>query len=61
MSGQSKRKNVTMSIDSGIHKDFKLECLKNDNEMSLMIENFMKNYISASRKLHAERKQVTNE
>lgn len=50
-----KRKNVTISVNSTVHRDFKIECIKNSNEMSVVIENFMKNYISASKKLHAER------
>lgn len=49
------RKNVTISIDPRIHMEFKIECVRNSNEMSIVIENFMKNYISASKKLHMDK------
>jgi len=49
------RKNVTISINHRIHMEFKMECVRNSNEMSIVIENFMKNYISASNKLHMDK------
>lgn len=47
--------NVTLSIDRNVKLDFKIENARNGAEMSTTVEEFMKNYIKASRELHAER------
>lgn len=46
--------NTTLSFDKDLKKEFKLECIRNDNEMSTVLELLMKNYIQASRKMHSE-------
>ena len=55
------KKNVTFSVNSEIHKDFKVENAINDSDMSIAVENFMLSYIRASRQLREERVSRTNE
>lgn len=61
--GNRTKKNVTLSIDEQIHRDFKVEATMNDNDMSMVVENFMISYIKASKQLREERmlKKYTNE
>ena len=43
---------TTLSINPKVKKDFKMECLRNDNEMSEVVENFMLTYIKLSKDMH---------
>ena len=45
------KRQWTFSIDSDTKLDFQIEVLKNGGDMSNVIEDFMKNYIKASKAL----------
>lgn len=47
--------NVTLSIDRNVKLDFKIENARNSADMSATVEQFMKNYIKASKELNEER------
>lgn len=57
----SNKKNVTFSVKSDIHKDFKIENAINDSDMSEAVENFMLSYVKASRQLREERILKSND
>lgn len=46
------KKNTTLSIDENIKKNFSMECIRNDVEMSETVETMMLNYIEASNEMH---------
>jgi DNA-binding ferritin-like protein len=50
----SNKKQSTYSLDESIRKDFQIECLLNDVNMSEAIEALMENYINISRKIRTE-------
>jgi hypothetical protein len=50
------KKNSTYSIDEDIRKNFKMECLNNEVDMSDTIEFMMANYITVSQSLREEAK-----
>ena len=50
----AEKKNSTYSIDEEVRKEFKIECLLNEADMSETIEFMMSNYVTASKELRAE-------
>ena len=50
------KENTTLSIDGEVKKNFKIECTRNSNEMSEVVELMMKDYIHASISMHNDRK-----
>lgn len=50
----SNKKQSTYSLDENIKRDFQVECLLNDVNMSEAVEALMENYITISRKIRAE-------
>jgi len=54
MNKEIQRENTTFSIDPEVKMEFKVECAKNYVNMSIPIEEFMKNYVTASKSLRDE-------
>lgn len=46
------KENTTLSINKTIKKEFRIECLRNDVEMSETVEVMMSDYTEASKKMH---------
>lgn len=55
------KENTTFSIDSEVKKDFKMECIKNDAEMSATVEHLMSNYVSLSQEMHKANEDAKRE
>ena len=48
-----KKVPTTLTIDTGIKMDFKMECVKNGVEMSETVEHMMLDYVKVSREIHS--------
>lgn len=46
---------TTLSIDEEVKKQFKMECLINENDMSTVIEEFMKSYTRMSKEMNSNK------
>ena len=55
-----KKVNTTLSIDSGIKLDFKIECARNGVDMSETTEQLWQDYTKLSREIHQSRKNNEN-
>lgn len=51
---------TTLTIDSEVKMDFKLECVKNGVEMSETVEHMMLDYVKVSREIHLINKNKVN-
>lgn len=52
---------TTLNIDREVKTDFKIECVKNQVEMGETVEQMMKDYVNASRKMHEANEQKAKE
>lgn len=48
---------TTLTIDSEIKRDFKLECVLNEVEMSETVEGMMSDYVELSRQMRKQREE----
>ncbi len=46
--------HVTFNIENSVKKDFNVECIENNINMSETVENMMINFVNASRKMRNE-------
>ena len=45
------RKTFTTTVEEGIQKEFKLECVKNEVNMNEVLEEMMRQYVSGEIKI----------
>lgn len=48
---------TTLTIDSEVKRDFKLECVLNEVEMSETVEGMMSDYVELSRQMRKQREE----
>lgn len=52
--------HVTFNVEAEIKKQFNLECLEHDLNMSETIQNMMINFVSASKKMRQDLNESSN-
>lgn len=55
------KENTTFSIDGEVKMNFKIECIRNEAEMSDTVEKMMLDYISLSQEIHKANKEARDE